>query len=184
MSRGDQRRWDKKWSEMAGESFDPNPLLLRFQYLLTGGDALDLACGRGQNAIWLAEHGYRVHGLDISGVGLDLGRTEAAKKGVSALIRFEQVDLDYWQFPLQAYDLVCVFRFLDRALFPVIRSSLREKGLLFYGTRHVGLLQEQPEAREDYLLELGELKAAFSDWQVVYYSEGDVRAELVARKAR
>lgn len=182
MSQEDQLRWDKKWSETAGESFDPNPLLLRFQYLLKGGDALDLACGRGQNAVWLAEHGYRVRGVDISGVGLDLGRIEAAKKGVSDLVRFQRVDLDKWQLPSQAYDLICVFRFLDRRLFPGIRSGLREKGLLFYGTRHVGLLQEQPKASENYLLELGELKDAFSDWQVLFYCEGEVSAELVARK--
>lgn len=182
MGQEDRRRWDKKWTDSVGESYDPNPLLLRFQYLLKGGDALDLACGRGQNAVWLAKHGYRVHGVDISEVGLDLGRIEAAKKGVSDLVRFERVDLDKWQLPRQSYDLICVFRFLDRRLFPAIRSSLRQKGLLFYGTRHVGLLQKQPEASEDYLLDLGELNAVFSDWRVLYYSEGEVSADLVARK--
>lgn len=182
MSQEDQLRWDKKWAELAGESFDPNPLLLQFQHFLTGGDALDLACGRGQNAVWLAERGYRVHGVDISEVGLELGRIEAAKKGVSDLVHFQQVDLESWQVPRQAYDLVCVFRFLNRRLFPAIRSSLRERGLLFYGTRHVGLLQEQPEASEEYLLDLGELKAEFSDWQVIHYSEGGISAELVAQK--
>jgi tellurite methyltransferase len=155
---------------------------LRFQHFLTGGDALDLACGRGQNAVWLAEQGYRVHGVDISEVGLELGRIEAARKGVSDLVHFQRVDLDTWQVPGLAYNLVCVFRFLDRRLFPAIRSSLRDQGLLFYGTRHVGLLQEQPEASEEYLLELGELKAEFSDWQVIYYSEGELSAELVAKK--
>jgi SAM-dependent methyltransferase len=182
MSKKDQYRWDKKWSNMAEEYFDPNPLLLRYQKLMEGGDALDLACGRGQNAIWLAERGYRVLGVDVSRVGLDLGRAEAIKRGVSDHVHFELVDLDEWQLPFEAYDLVCVFRFLDRRLFPAIRSTLREGGLLFYGTRHVGLLQKQPESSRRYLLDLGELKAEFSNWQLLHYSEGGISAELVARK--
>lgn len=182
MSQEDQRRWDEKWTALAEESFDPNPLLIQHQHLLKGEDALDLACGRGQNAIWLAERGYRVLGVDISQVGLDLGRAEAIRRGVSDLVHFELVDLDEWQLPQRAYDLVCVFRFLDRRLFPAIRSALRKEGLLFYGTRHVGLLQKQPVSRRQYLLESGELEAVFSDWQIVSYSEDEISAELVARK--
>ena len=182
MSQEDQDRWDRKWTEMAGESFQPHSLLLRYQKLLNEGEALDLACGRGQNAIWLAGHGYRVLGVDISDAALEMGRTEAALKGVSQRVRFDFVDLDHWRLQPLAYDLICVFRFLNRRLFPLIRSGLRPGGLLFFSTRHVGWLSQHPQASKTFLLDRGELADEFSSWEVLHSKEGAESADLVARK--
>ena len=182
MSQRDQKRWDEKWAQLVPGSFDPHPLLLAHHQYLSGGVALDLACGRGQNALWLAGHGYQTLGVDISLVALKLAAADAKKSALSDSVQFVQVDLEYWGSSPHVFDLICVFRFLDRRLFPVIRSSLKPGGCLFYSTRHVGLLRQYPEATRDYLLESDELIAVFGDWLIIHYRDGDKNAELVARK--
>ncbi len=182
MSQKDRRRWDEKWSDSARDLYEPHPLLLQYRSLLSGGRALDLACGKGQNAIWLARQGYRVLGIDISPVALAMAETEAADQGLSDQLQFETVDLDHWQLPALSFDLICIFRFLDRRLFPAISGGLRSEGLLFCATRHVGLLQRCPEANKSFLLKRGELAEAFASLQVLHDVEKDEETEFVARK--
>ena len=182
MSEGDKQRWDEKWSSMAGESDPPDLLLTQNRSLLTGSKALDIACGRGQNAIWLAQQGYSVLGVDISQVALTSARARAESKGLSGHVQFNQADLTAWTPPPNAFDLICVFRFLERSLFPSIRRALCPGGLLFYSTRNTGALKKRPEANPDYLLRPGELKEIFSGWQIIHYLERPENTDLIARK--
>lgn len=184
MSRDDRHRWDQKWQSLAGEEFSVHPLLAKNHHLLPGeGRALDLACGFGQNAIWLAQNGYSTLGLDLSPVALTRARARAIQSGVCARTLFVQVDLETtWPLPDQAFDLVCVFRFLNRRLFPAIRASLQPGGLVVYSTRHTGALAHHPSATHEFLLARGELEQVFSDWQILHAAEGEVDAELIARK--
>ena len=181
MSRQDKERWDKKWAE-AGGSYSPHPLLVDYSTYLKGGEALDLACGRGQNAVWLAELGYRVLAVDISPVALQAAQAQAAARGVAERARFEVVDLDAWSLPGNSFDLVAVFRFLDRRLFGPIRDGLRPGGLLYYSTWHLGALARHPRANEAFLLRPGELAEAFAGWQILHDKEGPVDAQLIAQK--
>ena len=181
MSDRDQERWDRRWSD-AGPLYSPNTLLVDSTSLLKGGVALDLACGRGQNAIWLVQHGYHVLAVDISPVALSAARAQALALQVAQQVTFAAVDLDHWTPPEDAFDLIVVFRFLDRRLFLPIRRALRSGGLIFYSTRHLGALKRYPQANESYLLKTGELRSAFPDWQILHYEEGSVDAELIAKK--
>jgi SAM-dependent methyltransferase len=176
------QRWDQKWIEMAGKPFTPHPLLAKNEVLLSGGRALDLACGLGQNSVWLAGHGYQVIGLDISGVALSAALSRARKSDMADRLIFAQMDLDRWSLPTNKFDLICVFRFLNRRLFPEIKSGLRPGGLLFYSTRHMGILNRQPDANQDYLLRPDELITEFSDWEIVHYDEGPENAQIITRK--
>lgn len=72
---------------------------------LTGTRALDLGCGEGGDAIWLAEQGWAVVAIDVSTTALDRGRAAAAERGVADRIDFEQYDLDR-DFPAGEFDLV------------------------------------------------------------------------------
>jgi len=181
MSRRDQARWDQKWAD-AGDLYPPHPLLADRSAYLSGGSALDLACGRGQNAIWLAGLGYHVLGVDISPVALQAARRQALRLGLAGHVNFVVADLDEWLPPRAAFDLVIVFRFLDRGLFEPIREAVRPGGLVCYSTRHLGALARDPQANPRYLLRPGELAAAFRDWQCLYDQEGAIDAELIARK--
>lgn len=182
MSRADRQRWDDKWADAETKSFAPQPLLVRHRLLLRGGRALDLACGPGHNSLWLAERGYQVLGLDISGVAVRAAREAARRRGLAARAAFQEMDLADWRPEADSIDLVCVFRFLDRSLFPRIGRCLRSGGLLFYETRHVGWRRSHPGASLRYLLRRGELAAAFGGWAVLHDLETAVEAQLIVRK--
>jgi 2-polyprenyl-3-methyl-5-hydroxy-6-metoxy-1,4-benzoquinol methylase len=72
---------------------------------LEPGTALDLACGEGRNALWLASRGWRVTGIDFSQVALDRAASLAAERGIT--VRFERADLLTWT-PSERFDLVVV----------------------------------------------------------------------------
>jgi tellurite methyltransferase len=180
VSQSDRQKWDRKWSAAEGASYDVHRLLVENVGLLTSGEALDVACGHGQNAIWLAQRGYQVLGVDISSVALDSARKEAQLSDLKGRVIFEQVDLDRWRPKAESYDLIAVFRFLDRSLFPYLEAALRSEGLIFYSTRHVGLLHRLPDANREYLLRPGELGLAFPRLTLLQYHEDRENAYLIA----
>ncbi len=69
------------------------------------GKALELGCGEGQNAIWLAEHGWIVNAVDMSANAVSQARDYAAAAGVDRTIVFGAVDIAHWT-PRSRYDLV------------------------------------------------------------------------------
>ena len=181
MSKEDRQKWDARWAEMTEQS-PPDALLREEEEALSGGVALDLACGRGQNALWLATHGYLVLGVDGSQVALSLAQETARQQGLHRRVLFVQADIDNWRPPPQAFDLVAIFRFLDRALFPHVRQALRPNGLLFCATRNRGILRWRPDATPEYLLRRGELPSHFAGWKIVRHEEGPKNTRFVARK--
>jgi len=98
--------WDARYSEHERIwSGEPNTLLVRETTELLPGTALDLGCGEGADAVWLARHGWRVTATDISRVALDRAARHAADAGVAAQIDFQQHDLSV-SFPTGTFDLV------------------------------------------------------------------------------
>jgi SAM-dependent methyltransferase len=103
----DQQFWDERYSTSELVWTDrPNEFLVRETASLAPGTALDLACGEGRNAIWLAEQGWSVIGADFSSVGLEKANALAAQRGVS--VAFEQHDATTWA-PDGRFGLVAVF---------------------------------------------------------------------------
>jgi SAM-dependent methyltransferase len=184
MSRADQLKWDHKWGDLTGD-VTPSRLLITHERLFAGGHALDLACGRGQNTVWLAQHGYAALGVDISPVALASARSLAEPLGLlgdgPGQVAFRQVDLDDWRPAPLAFDLVAVFRFLDRRLFPALRAAIRPGGLLVYETRHSGVLARCPGSTPEFLLRPGELHALVAGWMILDYREDETNAAIVAR---
>jgi SAM-dependent methyltransferase len=99
--------WNRKHGE-GGLLFgaEPNRFLVAESEGLAPGRALDLACGAGRNAVWLAERGWTVLGADFSDVALENARGLAAERGVE--VEWVQADLREWEPPAQAFDLVVV----------------------------------------------------------------------------
>lgn len=164
MSRADRERWDRKYA--AGNphpAFTPSPLLRQYAHLLDGrGLALDVACGAGQNAIFLAECGYRVLGVDASLRGLGYGRAEIAARGLGRVL-LVAADLERFPLPADTFAVVIVFRYLDRALLPRLERCVAPGGLLFYETFNLNRLRSTPSMNPAYLLAPGELARAFGD---------------------
>lgn len=132
---------------------------------MSGGRALDVACGVGQNAIWLAQHGFSVDAVDISAVALEYGRQAAARAYVT--VNFVRADLDAWAPQMEAYDLVCGFRFLNRRLWPRLQAALRPGGWLLYQTFNVRKLTPGSDFPAAYLLAIGELPRTFPGWKIL-----------------
>jgi tellurite methyltransferase len=190
-------------SGLCRSGWEPNraweaaPLLREFHRRLPrDGDALDLACGSGREAAFLALHRPQVLGVDILPDALRQARTLAREAGVAAgRLRLRRIDLTEtaavrtllrpWRFRL-----VTCFRYLDRSLLPVIAETLAPGGWLVYQT----FLEAQARAgrrplRPEYLLKPGELHdvfAAAGGIEIIHYAEGpdargDHLAALVAR---
>jgi tellurite methyltransferase len=185
-------KWNARYRAAEGEA-SACYALREFAHLLPeAGKALDLACGRGGNALLLAEHGLQVQAWDLSSVAIEMLQTAATARGltIQASVR------DIKQEPLQAnsFDVIVVSYFLERDLAPVLINTLKPDGLLFYET----FIREKPAGvgpyNPDYLLGENELLSLFADLHVLAYREeglvGDLDkgqrnvAMLVAQKRR
>ena len=103
----ERKDWNRKHGE-AGLLFgaDPNRFLVAEVEALPPGRALDLACGAGRNAVWLAKRGWRVTGVDFSDVALANARALAVDRGVE--IEWVEADLVEWEPAARSFDLVAV----------------------------------------------------------------------------
>ncbi|WP_250904938.1 cyclopropane-fatty-acyl-phospholipid synthase family protein [Nonomuraea sp. NEAU-A123] len=102
----DTELWDARYRE--GDqiwSGDPNVILVREAADLEPGRALDLGCGEGADAVWLARRGWRVTAVDISGVALERAARHAVREGVAERIDWQRHDLAT-SFPDGVFDLV------------------------------------------------------------------------------
>jgi SAM-dependent methyltransferase len=87
---------------------EPHPYLVEHTGSTDPGGALDLGCGSGANAIWLASQGWTVTGVDLSGVALERAAEHAEQAGVSARMRWLNADLEGWT-TSETFDLVTAF---------------------------------------------------------------------------
>jgi tellurite methyltransferase len=195
MAIDEKSSWNKKYSEGSHTSLDPDPFLVsaydEFLFGTSPGVALDVAGGVGRHSIWLAQRGWRVKLLDISEVGIDLARENAKKMlavaGKPPLFTAEVTDLNLaGALGQEQYDLVVVFFFLQRELFPALLETIKPGGTLIYKT----YTTEQKNfpggpSHPMFLLEPNELLRAFSSLRILHYHETLQEkgvAELVARK--
>lgn len=104
----DSATWDQRYG---GADFvwktEPNQFLVVEAADMAPGRALDLACGEGRNAVWLAERGWRVTGVDFSPVGLAKAGRLAKEHDVE--VEWVEADVVEWEPPGAAFDLVIVF---------------------------------------------------------------------------
>ncbi len=176
--------WDERYRAQPGVDRPPEPLLVTTAGELAPGRALDLACGAGRHALYLARLGWRVTAVDGSGVAIAALGREAARLGLD--IDARAADLEAGEFVIEpgAYELICDFFYLDRRLFPQIRAGVKLGGLF------VGALHRFDGTPGRYLLESGELREEFAGWKILYYSERPAEgghrratAAIVARRA-
>ncbi len=183
MTVADRERWDAKYAGRdAPADLAPPEWLVRYAADLPPGRALDLACGLGSTAIWLAERGWQVTAADISPVGLEAARKAAELRGVA--VEWIAADLDDWVPAPAVFDLVTVFRFLDRNTLPSrIAAALRPGGRLLYETFLAPEFggSSSHVRNPAFVLQPGELPQLFSGLRILDYEEADVNGERLAR---
>ena len=168
---------------------EPSQLLVKYLPLLPRGKALDVAMGKGRNALLLASHGFEVAGLERDEEAIHACLTEAKRLGVHVDARQADLeDLDSCRIEKSAYDVVVCFYYLQRSLIPHIKEALKPGGVLLYETflidQHIRTGHPQ---RREYCLEHNELLRLFSGLRVLYYHEGQddkgtYKASLVAQR--
>lgn len=164
---------------------EANGTLAEFAGLLPlGGRALDLACGGGRHAVFLAQRGLRVVAVDRSRAALERGGELARLRMVS--VAWLQADLEKFALPPAIFDVVVCTHYRDTELYAYIRESLRPGGIVFYETFSLEQIRFNIGPRNPaFLLKPGELLLAFSGWNVIFYREcwnQRGTATIVARK--
>jgi SAM-dependent methyltransferase len=147
-----QEFWDDRYRS-AGQlwSGEPNPQLVAQAASLPPGGALDVGCGEGADAIWLARRGWTVTGVDISAVALDRAADHAAACGdeIARRISWRRADLRSWEPGRQQYDLVSAqFMYLPSAelesLHRRLAAAVRPGGTLLVVLHHPDSLHAGP----------------------------------------
>jgi tellurite methyltransferase len=192
--------WEKRYRsrERATEDLQaaPTPLLIetverlaRDSRLAASADrprhALDLACGAGRNALWLAKQGWRVTAVDGSAAAIAILRERAAARGLNVDARVADLAGDEFPIARAAWDLVAILYYLQRNLFEAAKRGVAPGGLLI-SIVHIAEPGEEPTPHR---LRSGELETYFAGWEIVHYYEGGSRdaahqrpvAEIVAR---
>ena len=165
----DARRWNARYLHEKFENFRrPRPFLVdHMDRLPPSGRALDVAMGLGGNAGFLLERGFTVLGVDISDVAVRQAKQD--HPGLGALIADLSKPLP---FSPASFDVLLNFYYLERSLWPRYRQLLRRGGVLVLETLTLDMNRDRQDIDPRYLLQPGELKAAFADWEVIVYREG------------
>ena len=181
-SKTDIDRWNEKYrrGNPAGTSVDAVPIEPKgevelVQWLSVNrardgtkdnrGLALDVACGRGANALYLATEGYDVVAMDGAVEGLKYCESSAVHRDLP--VYTAAVDLTNTVLPRQAFNLICVVRYLQRSLVPELKSALVPGGVIFMKTFNQRFLRQKPKFNPDYVLREGELEGWFEDFEII-----------------
>jgi len=172
MAEADQQKWDKRYARKdQREEPTPAPWLVSMIDQLPQGAALDLACGRGGNAIYLASHGYSVDAIDISPVGLQLAREAARVAGVKVNFFCQDLmadlDISNW-----CYDLIIVFHFMAPDLLSRLHQALRPGGVLLVEQHMSGYPGAAGPGSDRFRVAPGTLAQAVSGLDIVRLEEG------------
>lgn len=185
--------WDDRYRRGEHTTLEPNPLLVRATDALATGRALDVACGAGRHALFLAARGWRVTAVDASEVGIEIMKERARRLKVEIDARVADLERRGFEIERDAFNLITVFYYLQRDLWPEIREGVRAGGIVVAA---IHLADEDPEKESgnpDFLLQPDELRAEFGDWTIEHYHETRITdkdagrhhhrtAEMIARK--
>lgn len=166
----ERQRWNARYAGRAGlVAGKPNPFLREHLALLPRGHALELAMGEGHEAIFLAQRGFSVTGIDISEVAVARALQMARRAGVS--IDAQVMDLRTATLPSETYDVVICFYYLQRDLFPHIVRTLKPGGMVIYETYTTEQARYGHPTNPAYLLEPNELLKAFKPLRIRLYRD-------------
>lgn len=170
MSESERRRWDERYA-----TGDYQPRTWSTQFLeqwasqFKTGRALVIACGTGRNALYLAEQGFDVVGVDISTVALEKARAEAVARGLS--VEFWNEDLDAIDLRAETFDVITVIRYRNTQLWPKLIGALRPNAWVLVEHHLKTSAAVAGPSTDEFRLDPGELLTAFAGLRIVHYSE-------------
>jgi len=185
MSDADRARWDARYAR-EGLVMGPRPKSLVLELapaLPRTGRALDIACGEGQLAIWLAQRGMQVTAVDVAPKGLEKLRARAAELGLTDRIEVVEADLDHGLPEISGpLDLVACVDFYSPPIVAQARRLLAPAGLLL-----VELVLQPPGGDSPHRAPPGAALEFAAGLRVQFYREGIIKeralAQLLAQQA-
>lgn len=186
----DLRGWDERYRTAARPREDldaaPTPLLMETAGHRPPGKALDLACGTGRNALWLAQNGWRVTAVDGSKAAIDILRQRASARNLILESRMADLERGEYRISPSTWDLIAICYYLQRDLLEPAKEGLVHGGILL-AIVHIVEPGEEPTPTR---MRRGELRSYFRNWQILHSYEGPPAdaahrrgvAEIVARR--
>ncbi|MCU1273362.1 MAG: Methyltransferase type 12 [Bryobacterales bacterium] len=182
--------WDERYRRGEHLSDSPAPLVVEAIEKVHPGRALDLACGAGRHALFLAERGWRAVAVDASRVAIETVRKRARERCLEVDARVADLEKHEFEIEPGSFDLICDCCYLQRDLFPAIRAGVRPGGIA------IAIIHIQDDSSEvkpmnpNFLLQPGELRRFFAGWDILHEFEGKPAnaphqravAEIVARR--
>lgn len=160
--------WNERYRSREEIGGEPASLLVDAAGHLPPGRALDLACGAGRNALWLASRGWEVVAIDGAPEAIRIVREH------DAAIDARVMDLEAGAalpFHDESFDLVAILYYLHRPLFAEAKRIVKRGGVVVCAVKMRGTYRVKP----------GELAQHFDDFEVLRSHEGEI-AELIARR--
>ncbi|MBS4191869.1 class I SAM-dependent methyltransferase [Bacillus sp. FJAT-49705] len=153
---------------------EPNLRLKKLSAYLNGGTALDLACGLGGNSFFLSRLNYQVEAMDISDVAINFIKEQAAKYNLNIQSHTADLtELHNLRWTHKTFDLIVISYYLDRSLFPIVRSLLKEDGYFYMETFYQSPENGDRKISNQYKLQPKELLSEFGDWTLHYFEENE-----------
>src|SRR5579864_7636235 len=164
--------WDARYrsGERRAEDLDaaPTPLLVESAEGLVPGQALDLACGTGRNALWLAKQGWNVTAVDGSSAAVEILGSRASQLGLALDTRIADLEKFEYEIEPSRWNLIAMCYYLQRDLFEPAKQGVTPGGILI-SIVHITEPGEEPTAHR---LRPGELPIYFQGWKILHYREG------------
>jgi SAM-dependent methyltransferase len=160
--------WNARYASREEIASEPAALLVQAASQMPPGRALDLACGAGRNALWLASRGWEVTAIDGAEEAIRLVREH--DPAIDARVLDLEADAPL-PFPDESFDLVAILYYLHRPLFAEAKRIVKRRGVVVCAVKMRGTYRVKP----------GELAQHFEELEVLRSSEGEI-AELVARR--
>ena len=168
-------------SESAPMGLRPAPLVKRIADRLSPGRALDLACGRGRDSLWLARRGWIVTAVDGSPAAIEIVRRDAASVGVTIHARVADLEKHEFEIAPSEWDLILICGYFQPDLYASAIEGLAPGGVIVASA----LLAEAGAHR--YRVAPGEFERYFAGLEITHSNEMrgvHAMAEIAARRDR
>lgn len=169
MSKLDREKWNQRYTEDSYHKNNPVSLVQDWLPEIPVGKALDVACGAGRNAIYLAQVGYRVDAIDISAEGLNKARQKASEQRLE--VNWVEHDLDQsFDFDTD-YSLILVMWYVNLELIGRLCDCLAPGGFILCEEHLITDEDVIGPSSNDYRVTSGALRAAVPGLEILLYEE-------------
>lgn len=186
VSRDSKTQWDQRYSRPSF-IFGKSPaqfLAENYQYIPFEGSVLDMGMGEGRNAVFLAQKGYKVTGVDLSSVAVKKSYLLAQEFGVK--IKGVVASLTDYKIAPGTFDAIICFYWVDRGMVDKIKTWLKPGGILIYEAYTVRGKEKETDPLSDNYLKEQELLKLFPGMRVLKYEEPlhekEFRSSIILKK--